>query len=343
MTLPIQNNSCTCLITIQSGQSNEFPFRPLMLQELNIKTATFETTFTGTIMNGLNIFQRLYIAIFKQKAKRKLFAKALAKLEQPNLYPAITVDGVHFKHFGLLGDIIYAIPAMKALTDDRKIHLHLLINQKSLYTKTMKHSNKDKILTEKNVEMLTPLLLSQPGFASCDVLTDQPIDYDLDEFRKYPFDFNTNHICRWYFHMYGISADLGKPWLTVKPNESFRDEIIIARSFRYRAPGISYNFLQKYPYITFVGTKEEYDDLKKAIPNLKYKQVSDFLELAQVIAGCKFFIGNQSFPFALAEALKVKRALELCFECPNVIPEGENAYDFVYQPQFEKIVKQLYS
>ncbi|MEK7224455.1 MAG: hypothetical protein AAB221_02085, partial [Bacteroidota bacterium] len=61
----------------------------------------------------------------------------------------------------------------------------------------------------------------------------------------------------------------------------------------------------------------------------------------QVIAGCKFFIGNQSFPFALAEALKVKRALELCFECPNVIPEGENAYDFVYQPQFEKIVRQL--
>jgi len=33
--------------------------------------------------------------------------------------------------------------------------------------------------------------------------------------------------------------------------------------------------------------------------------------------------------------------LEVCFECPNVIPEGEHAYDFVYQPQFEKIVKEL--
>jgi hypothetical protein len=292
-------------------------------------------------MNGLNIIQRLRIAVFKQKAKQKIFTSRLSKMKQPDLYPAIAPDAVHFKHFGLLGDIIYAIPAMKALAEGKKICLHLLINQKSLYSKTMKHVNKDKILTERNVEMLAPLVLSQPEFASCDVLTDQRIDYDLDEFRKFPFDYNTNHICRWYFHMYGITADVSKPWLQVNPDESFKNEIVIARSFRYRAPGIGYGFLKGYPNISFVGVKEEYEDLKKAIPGLKHKQVSNFLELAQVITGCKFFIGNQSFPFALAEALKVKRALELCFECPNVIPEGENAYDFVYQPQFEKIVKQL--
>lgn len=91
-----------------------------------------------------------------------------------------------------------------------------------------------------------------------------------------------------------------------------------------------------------MGLKEEYEDMKKVIPTLKHRPIVDFLEFAQIIAGCKFFIGNQSFPFAVAEALKVKRALELCFECPNVIPEGKDAYDFCYQPQFEKIVKQLY-
>lgn len=289
----------------------------------------------------MNIFERLYIAFFKQQAKRKLYTRALSKLKQPNLYPQTDADAIHFKHFGLLGDVIYAIPAMKALAGNKKIHLRLSVNEKSLYSKSMKHANKDKILTEKNVEMLAPLLLSQPEFASCDILTGQHIDYDLDEFRKFPFDYNTNHICRWYFHMYGITADLGKPWLKVKPDDSFRNEIVIARSFRYRAPGISYDFLKEYPRTTFVGTKEEYDDLRKTIPGLKHKQISNFLELAQVISGCKFFIGNQSFPFALAEALKAKRALELCFECPNVIPEGENAYDFVYQPQFEKVVKQL--
>jgi len=303
--------------------------------------ATFEPG--KSISTNMNIFQRLTIALFKEKAKRKIFTKALSKLDPPNLYPVTDADAVHFKHFGLIGDIIYAIPAMKALAGGKKIHLHLQINQKSLYKKSMQHANKGKILTEKSVEMLAPLLLSQPEFAVCDILTDQKIDYDLDEFRKYPFDYNTNHICRWYFHMYGITADLGKPWLTVTPDLSFSNEIVIARSFRYRAPGISYDFLQAYPGITFVGLKEEYEDMKKAIPALKHRSVANFLEFAQIIAGCRFFIGNQSFPFAVAEGLKVKRALELCFECPNVIPEGKEAYDFCYQPQFEKIVKQLYN
>lgn len=290
----------------------------------------------------MNILQRIQIALFKEKAKRKIFTAALSQVQHPDLYPATEPDAVHFKHFGLIGDIIYAIPAMKALAREKKIHLHLLINQKSLYRKDMKHANQGKILTEKSVEMLAPLLLAQPEFAVCDALTDQRVDYDLDIFRQYPFDYNTNHICRWYFHTYGVSADLGKPWLQVNPDASFNNEIVIARSFRYRAPGIRYDFLQAYPNITFVGLPEEYEDLKKAIPSLKYKKVNHFLELAQVIAGSRFFIGNQSFPFALAEGLKAKRILELCFECPNVIPEGAHAYDFCYQPQFEKIVKELY-
>ncbi len=289
----------------------------------------------------MTIFERLYIALFKEKAKRALFTKGLERVNMPNLSPVQHPDAVHFKHFGLIGDIIYAVPAMKALAGDKKIHLHLQINQKSLYKKSMKHANQGKILTEKSVELIAPLLLAQPEFSVVDVLTDQPVDYDLDEFRNFPFDYNTNHICRWYFHMYGITADLGKAWLKAEPDPRFKDEIVIARSSRYRAPGIRYDFLASYPNTTFVGLKEEYEDMKTMIPGLKYRAVDHFLELAQVIAGCKFFIGNQSFPFAVAEGLKVPRALELCYECPNVIPEGPAAYDFLYQPQFEKIVKQL--
>lgn len=289
----------------------------------------------------MTIFERLYIAVFKEKARRALFTKGLARVEQPDLYPSTEDGAVHFKHFGLIGDIIYAIPAMKALAGEKKIHLHLQINQKTLYKKSMKHPNQGKILTEKSVEMLAPLLLAQPEFAVVDILKDQRIDYDLDEFRNFPFDYNTNHICRWYFHMYGITADLGQPWLKVTPDTRFKDDIVIARSFRYRAPGIRYDFLAAYPHVTFVGLKEEYEDMKKAIPGLKHQPVNNFLEFAQIIAGARFFIGNQSFPFAVAEGLKARRALELCFECPNVIPEGKDAYDFLYQPQFEKVVKEL--
>lgn len=288
----------------------------------------------------MNIFQRVYTAVFKAELKN-IYTRALDKVAPPDLHPPLEKDAVHFKHFGLIGDIIYAIPAMQVLAQGRQIHLHLQINRKSMYRKGMKHQNKDKILTEKSVELLAPLILAQPGFAVCDILTDQRVDYDLDYFRKYPFDYNKGHICRWYFQTYGITADLGKRWLTATPDTAFANEVVIARSFRYRAPGISYNFLSAYANISFVGLKEEYEDLKNQIPELKYIPVNNFLEFAQVIAGCKFFIGNQSFPFAVAEALKVPRALEVYFECPNVIPEGGDAYDFCYQPQFEKIVRQL--
>lgn len=289
----------------------------------------------------MNIIQRVYTAVFRSGYK-KIYTDALAHVATPNLYPALEKDAVHFKHFGLIGDIIYAIPAMQVLAQGRKIHLHLQINQKSMYKKGMKHQNKDKILTEKSVEMLAPLILAQPGFVACDILKDQRVDYDLDYFRKYPFDYNKGHICRWYFQTYGITADLGKPWLTVSPNALFKDEIVIARSFRYRAPGISYAFLSQYTDISFVGLKDEYEDMRQQIPSLKYKAVDNFLELAEIIAGCRFFIGNQSFPFSVAEALKVKRVLEVYFECPNVIPEGKDGYDFCYQPQFEKIVSSLF-
>jgi hypothetical protein len=292
-------------------------------------------------MNGLNIFQRLYIALGKSKAKNNLFRKALFTAKQPNLFPQTDKNAVHFRHSGLIGDIIYAIPAMNVLAGGKEIHLHLLINQKSLYKKSMRHYNQNKILTEKSVEWLAPLLLSQPDFTTCDIYVNQRIDYDLDEFRRFPFDYNMGHICRWYFLTYGITTDLSKPWLFVKPDISFGNEIVISRSFRYRAPGISYDFLAAYPRLTFLGLPEEFADMQKVLPHLKYHRVNDFLEMAQIIAGCKFFIGNQSFPYSLAEALKVKRGLEVCFECPNVIPEGEFGYDFCYQPQFEKIVKQL--
>lgn len=288
----------------------------------------------------MNIIQRVYLAIFKNQ-KKYFYQRALSKVKPPNLYPDIKGDAVHFKHFGLIGDIIYSIPAMKALAKGKEIHLHLQINQPSLYKRGMRHYNEGKILTEKSVEMIAPLLLSQPEIKCCDIYTNQPIDYDLDDFRKYPFDYNMGHICRWYFLAYGISSDLSKGWLSAEPYERFKNEILIARSFRYRAPGIRYDFLNEYSNIGFVGLKEEYEDMRKSIPNIKYHPVKDFLELAQLIAGCRFFIGNQSFPYSLAEALKVKRALEVCFENPNVIPEGDHAFDFCYQPQFEKIVKQL--
>ena len=48
------------------------------------------------------------------------------------------------------------------------------------------------------------------------------------------------------------------------------------------------------------------------------------------------FIGNLSFGYALAEALKVPRLLESGPNFPLVYPNGKNGYDFYFQSHFER-------
>ncbi len=282
------------------------------------------------------------IKSYLEKRKERAYITALSNANvKTNLRSSIYDDKITFSHIGLLGDIIYSIPCMLALAKGKKIELYLDLSKKSMYPKEFKHYNEDKILTEKSIAFIKDLLLTIPNFVKCQALLDEKIDYDLNEFRKYPFDYRMGNISRWYFFTFAVTYNLSKPWVAVEPNLAYKDEIIIARSFRYRAPTIDYSFLSTLQNVSFVGLADEYEDLKKSIPGLKHIITKDALQLAKAIAGCNFFIGNQSFPFALAEALKVKRVLEVCHKTPNVIVAGENAYDFCFQAQFEQIIKDL--
>lgn len=280
---------------------------------------------------------------FNHRQKEKSFRNGLTTVPQV-LQPLtpITGDIVHFKHTGHAGDVIYSIPAMKALAKGKKIRLYFELNQPNRdFTKQMRHPNGNVMLTDRSVELFKPLMQQQPEIEYFGAWNGEPIHYDLTAFRSFPFDYRMYSITRWYFLTFAVTADLGKPWLQIVPDNRFSDKIVLARSSRYHALDISYSFLSKYNNLYFVGVQEEYESMKSEIPNLQYQAVSNFAELAAIIAGCKLFIGNQSFPFSLAEALKVPRILEVYYQCPNVVPEGPNAYDFCYQPQFEKIVSDL--
>lgn len=273
--------------------------------------------------------------------KRKKFIETVRKLQDLPVSKKFTGETVRCKHGGPLGDLIYSIPAMIALAEGKKIHLFLDVGAESLYTIEGQHYAGGKNFTAKAAEMIKVLILSQQEFSGCDIYEKQEIDYDMDLFRRFPFDFRMGHIARWQFLVYGVTADLGKAWLKVEPDPAYSEEIILARSFRYRTPLLDYRFIGRFENLTFVGTVEEFEDMRSVIPHIKYKPVKDFLELAQIIAGCRFFVGNQSFPFSLAEALKVKRALEVSYYCPNVIVEGKNGFDFCFQQQMEKVVETL--
>ncbi len=282
-----------------------------------------------------NRYQRMRLAEQSKKFLEK------AKASQVEL-PASGKPVYSFKHSGNSGDIIYSLPSIYALSENAACKLYLnLYKQVSYSIVRGEHSMNNVMLNQQMFSMLKPLLLEQPKITSCEPYEGQSIDYDLDIIRKSAFPLNAGHIARWYFLHFGINADLGKPWLRAKPNKAFTEYIVIARSLGYHSPGIDYSFLNKYGKLLFLGIPKEFEAMRNSLPRLEYHKVVDFLEMAEIIAGCRFFIGNQSFPFSIAEALKIKRVLEVCYHCPNVIVEGSSGYDFCFQPQFEQIIKHL--
>ena len=65
------------------------------------------------------------------------------------------------------------------------------------------------------------------------------------------------------------------------------------------------------------------------------------MELAQAINECHVFIGNQSFCWHLADAMKKNRILEICNAFPNTWPTSSNGYCFTRQQALEFYVNKL--
>lgn len=252
---------------------------------------------------------------------------------------------LNMTHSGNAGDIIYALPTIKKIHEltGAKINLYFILGKPLILPNYSTHPLGNVMLNQKMADMLIPLVGSQDYINVCDVYTDQKIDIDLDYFRAGLIHQDKGNIARWCGYITGVNPKLWKPWLNVTPNTDFKDKIVIARSARYQNKTIDYRFLNKYDSLKFIGVESEYQEVKKYLPKIEWVQVNDFMELAQVIAGCKFFIGNQSFPYSIAEALKVPRVLEVAFEVINVVPEGENGHDFLFQDHLEALVEELYN
>lgn len=280
----------------------------------NYHQKLFHLEFTGS--NRLNSLERI---------------KEVLKISQT----------LNINHSGNAGDIIYALPTLKKIYEltGAKINLCLKLDQPIVLTGNLSHPLGNVMLNQKMVDLLNPLLLKQEYISTVENYTpEKVIHIDLDFFRSGIFPLDRGNIARWCCYTTGVSADLWKKWIDVTPNQNFKDTIIIARSSRYQNTTLDFSFLSRYKNTKFVGVSSEFLAIKEFIPNIEWLEVANFLELAEVIAGCKLFIGNQSFPFSIAEGLKVPRILEPSFEIINVVPEGEGGHDVLFQDHFESLV-----
>lgn len=260
---------------------------------------------------------------------------------------------ITFKTSTYTGDLIYALPGIRQVCQDQDtkavIYLWLDRDWGAPYPGAV-HPYPTP-MTEYTLKMLKPLLEAQDYIEGVYAWKGEHIVVDFDTMRDItrttmPY----GDIMRWPFQVWpDMACDLSKPWLShdfsLFRHPVTNGKIVVNRTSRYRNDGIHYWFLKEHKdEVVFAGLPEEHAAFCKEweldIPLLA---VSDFWDLAWALQCCKFFIGNQSTCFAIAEALKIPRILEICPVAPNVIPCGPNGYDFRHQFALQYYFKKLNS
>ena len=248
-----------------------------------------------------------------------------------------------FSHCGHLGDVINSLPTVKELSKNHKCNF-FIHTEKPLEDNAKNYKSFGDVvyLENKAVDMLMPLFANLPYIKKTEKLKNQEIDIDFNLIREMPINFNIDSV-RWYFHITGAHANLNEPYIYADPHKDIKNKIVIMRNTRRKSFIINYKFLKNYKDLLFIGLENEYKDLKKEVPNLEFYDCKDFLEVAEIIKASKFFLGNLSFGYTIAEGLKIPRLLESVPEFPLVYPNGFNAYDFYFQSHFEKLFDDLYN
>lgn len=219
-----------------------------------------------------------------------------------------------FKHSGNLGDIIFCLPTIMALGGG------------TLYIS----DGKGKLLRPMSKTMVTQiieLLKGQPYLNDVLPYHNETIDYDLDKFREKHGPGSDVHLAQRHLMAFGVDYDLSLPWLhSIEPLPI--NEIVIQNGYRCRDLDLNWQALKGFEdKCVFVGFKNEYRTFRrKTRLKIKFHQINNLLELARIIKGSKLFIGNQSIGFALAEALKHPRVLELSYQEPSGLPQSYNGH-----------------
>ena len=255
-----------------------------------------------------------------------------------------------FKHGCFAGDLIYALAGIKAFCDtfNQKAVIYQWLDQPGRLYEGAEHPYGNKMMTKYAFDMLKPLIEAQPYVESFNEWKGEKVMVDLDMLRQVKSHMPYGNIVTWLPMVFAeMRPKYWKPWIDLKIHmpvlHHTYNKILINRTSRYHGQWIDYFHLKKYEsQLIFTGTKEEHETFKHDWNlELPLLEVKDFYELAVAINSCKLFIGNQSMCFAIAEALKAPRLLEVCDFAPNVHPCGEGGYYFRVPELFQYWVDKL--
>ena len=253
------------------------------------------------------------------------------------------------KHSFNSGDLLTLFPALKRqykLTGRKfmiyqRLNLHVDYGHNDGHPIT--HNGKNVCMNWEMFLKLASLVNAQEYIAGFQTWQGEPVDVDIDLTRHHAqMPMPGGEIHYWPTLVFPqLIPDFSEAWLDVKAYvmdiNIFGNYILINRTDRYRNPYISFFFLKPYEHlIRFVGTEKEYENFcAENNLNVGYFGAQNFLQLAAAINFSRFFIGNQSMCWHIADGLQVNRILEVCTAYPNTFPKGKNGYAYLTQNSLE--------
>ena len=223
-----------------------------------------------------------------------------------------------FYHTGDAGDIIAALPVMRQLGGG-----DLVIGAGKLGTirEPMKGAR---------YEAIRPLLEAQPYIKSvCYDEHPEGVTHDFSRFRELDETLGQN-LASWQARYFGRGVDLS-PWISLTRKVLKTGKTLFARSPRYHNPEFPWKeLLAKHKENSrFVGFGVEIEEFRNEFGPIQHIPTTDLLHLAEMIAGCDLFIGNQSCPCWIAMGLGVPVIQEVWPEHPNsIIPRSNSQFIF---------------
>lgn len=214
-------------------------------------------------------------------------------------------------HSGDLGDVLYALPAFKAMGGGHVV----------LY----RGEDVREPFTPERAANLARLLETQPYVDGVSFAERRPRRADLDSAAwRATYDGFAN-LAYDQARAYGIDPGVcDEPWLSVDPAPVRQGgkiiPVVVCRSHRYRQPDFPWPELADRfrDRAVVVGSKSEAEELLYCYGFRRHVETRTLLDVARVIAGAELVITNQTCAYAIARGLGKRVALERWPFCPNV-------------------------
>ena len=225
---------------------------------------------------------------------------------------------MNFISGGMLGDFIHNLSVVKNICEREQSRANIYLTDKI----HMYNGDVWKFGCKKAHQDLMEMVMLQPFINKFEVLPDDfsesfvnlnswRMELENDRIRKGFYYRSWSEILSSHYN-YGICQTY--KWINVdQVDDEMKGKIAIHRSLHRHNPSFNWNSIlnmnEEFVFIT--SSIEEWEKFQFKNDRIKLKLVESISDMVLCINSCKYFIGNQSAPFAIASALDVPRLVEL--------------------------------